>query len=668
VDTTKPPSKQAVQKDKPTKEVEAESIAFVVSEHFGLDTSDYSFGYVGTWSTSRELPEPKASLQTIRDASRDIINEMESHLQELQQERQTEQWRCYIIPDLMTWARPGEKEETPIEYFDTFEEAADRFRELRHQSYNTEQALNEDTGLPYARLTFGIQRDDPPSSTDLLHVQDGKNVLVDDFTRMEAFKDNPIVFDTLSRLGSEIGFKQVLVHRSMTPEEIRDFTHDHLADRLQHSGLPENQQKEYLTSFDAGYREGQLDNLKPSPSQQIIVELQDFTDWPNPYFAVTDTPERLAADIDTFTFDFDPYEYNNNLDSSDSAYAEILTAISNGDTEAIQTWLSEIVDEESEYSRDAQKLLHRLETMVPTAEKEILSDILPEQPSSEISVMKPEEAAYQIGSRYLQMQVASDGSWDYSIYDRNLNLIDGGQIGDENISFFDARNDIIAEYGFPQNEPFTGIAPDRFAEMLDAHENNMKCPICPLTLMEAREQNRLEEWRICNNANETCARQFSKEYGMAYHEHRVPEFLSQMVDRYGMDRCKMVLAGTIQLAPWDGRYHQPVRTAAEQIQIPGASENHDRDTRLRYLVNCHPVMIDVAFRDLMAMEKEQNHEAEKPAPTKSTTKTKKEAVPEKKATTKRERTSVLKKLKSKQAELASAGSTAKAPNRDKPQL
>ena len=75
-------------KDRNTKEVEAESIAFVVCSHFGLDTGDYSFGYVGTWSSGKELPELKASLQTIRSASNGIITEMEAHLTEIQKERE----------------------------------------------------------------------------------------------------------------------------------------------------------------------------------------------------------------------------------------------------------------------------------------------------------------------------------------------------------------------------------------------------------------------------------------------------------------------------------------------------------------------------------------------------------------------------------------------------
>ena len=63
-------------KDRATKEVEAESVAFIVCQHFGLDTSDYSFGYLASWSNGKGLPELKASLQTIQRTSNDLINRL----------------------------------------------------------------------------------------------------------------------------------------------------------------------------------------------------------------------------------------------------------------------------------------------------------------------------------------------------------------------------------------------------------------------------------------------------------------------------------------------------------------------------------------------------------------------------------------------------------------
>ena len=78
-------------KDRNTKEVEAESVAYTVCQHFGIDTSDYSFGYIAGWSSGKEMAELKSSLDTIRRTSSELISGIETQLQELKKERVTEQ-------------------------------------------------------------------------------------------------------------------------------------------------------------------------------------------------------------------------------------------------------------------------------------------------------------------------------------------------------------------------------------------------------------------------------------------------------------------------------------------------------------------------------------------------------------------------------------------------
>ena len=71
------------------KEVEAESVAYTVCQHYGIDTSDYSFAYIAGWSHGKETPELKASLNTIRTAASEMITEIDGHMLELLQERET---------------------------------------------------------------------------------------------------------------------------------------------------------------------------------------------------------------------------------------------------------------------------------------------------------------------------------------------------------------------------------------------------------------------------------------------------------------------------------------------------------------------------------------------------------------------------------------------------
>ena len=91
IDKDAPATEQADRPDRRTREVQAESVAYAVCQHYGLDTSDYSFGYVAGWSSGRELSELKASLETIRKAANELITDIDDHLTQLQQERETKQ-------------------------------------------------------------------------------------------------------------------------------------------------------------------------------------------------------------------------------------------------------------------------------------------------------------------------------------------------------------------------------------------------------------------------------------------------------------------------------------------------------------------------------------------------------------------------------------------------
>ena len=91
IDLNAPENEQQPRVDRRTREVEAESVAYTVCQHYGLDTSDYSFGYVAGWSSGRELAELKSSLETIRSAAAEIINSIDGHIAEIQKTQDKEQ-------------------------------------------------------------------------------------------------------------------------------------------------------------------------------------------------------------------------------------------------------------------------------------------------------------------------------------------------------------------------------------------------------------------------------------------------------------------------------------------------------------------------------------------------------------------------------------------------
>lgn len=76
-------AEQGIEKDRLTKEVEAESVAYCVCSAFGVDTSEYSFPYIAGWSSGRDMKELKTSMDTIRKTAGEMIDELSEKLQEL---------------------------------------------------------------------------------------------------------------------------------------------------------------------------------------------------------------------------------------------------------------------------------------------------------------------------------------------------------------------------------------------------------------------------------------------------------------------------------------------------------------------------------------------------------------------------------------------------------
>ena len=91
IDLNAPAKKQADRPDRRTREVQAESIAYAVCQHYGLDTSDYSFSYVAQWSSGRELSELKASLETIRSTASELIKDIDKNFAELTKDKEQTQ-------------------------------------------------------------------------------------------------------------------------------------------------------------------------------------------------------------------------------------------------------------------------------------------------------------------------------------------------------------------------------------------------------------------------------------------------------------------------------------------------------------------------------------------------------------------------------------------------
>ena len=144
IDLNAPKDEQQPRVDRRTREVEAESVAYTVCQHYGLDTSDYSFGYVAGWSSGRELAELKSSLETIRSAAAEIINSIDANIAELQKAQDKEQTAGQEQPEQEAPAPEQEAAKAAEPDKDTFSiyqlKRGDETRDFRFEPYDRLQA------------------------------------------------------------------------------------------------------------------------------------------------------------------------------------------------------------------------------------------------------------------------------------------------------------------------------------------------------------------------------------------------------------------------------------------------------------------------------------------------------------------------------------------------
>ncbi len=160
-----------------------------------------------------------------------------------------------------------------------------------------------------------------------------------------------------------------------------------------------------------------------------------------------DPLEKLASDIDAFVAEFDPYEYADQVKSSEVHISEIKSHIVNGKLSEIREYLKDIAEDAGEYSVQANGLLDELSTY----EFENY----------------PKELAYKIDDSYFSIFEVEDG-YEYSLYDSKYNLLDGGVYDDHSITIFEATYEVaeLKAVNFPF-EVYAGAEKVNFAELTE---------------------------------------------------------------------------------------------------------------------------------------------------------------------------------------------------------
>lgn len=153
---------------------EAESIAYAVCQHYGLDTSDYSFSYVAQWSSGRELSELKASLETIRSTASELIKDIDKNFAELTKDKEQTQAQEAQAEE-PTPEQPQPEQDTPQE--ETTEPTAEPPQEekagadepaadtTKAEKAATEEPAKEDAQTEQTEDTFPT-----PDPLSLIHI------------------------------------------------------------------------------------------------------------------------------------------------------------------------------------------------------------------------------------------------------------------------------------------------------------------------------------------------------------------------------------------------------------------------------------------------------------------------------------------------------------------
>ena len=225
-----------------------------------------------------------------------------------------------------------------------------------------------------------------------------------------------------------------------------------------------------------------------------------------------DPIEQLAADIDQFTFDYDPYEYRNNADSREDALHELTATLRSGDASGVREWLQNIVneDEPDETTQKAAELMGRLDQLVPMTEPEpdpnlvkmadeamamgvdtdwnsdkefpLSFDTESPQPSAEYR----EDLLVLDDTTYLHVQPCDTG-WDYTLYDvATMKQLDGGQLDGANMGRSEAIRHICEDLGL--GDKSIKYAPLSMIETLYEQASQQTAEAAAALLPDAQEQ------------------------------------------------------------------------------------------------------------------------------------------------------------------------------------
>ena len=391
------------EKDQLTKETEAESIAFTVCSALGIDTSDYSFPYVASWASGKELKELKDSMDTIRLTAADFLEKLETAVAERSVERMTAmEYAEKLIED---------KEQEKTIFDNSQRNLIVNFAYKLDDRAATEELANNLAAAVVAENTEEINRLMWEAEEKIESLPDGM-IGLSEMHEYGYLKDDvlPLTKEGARewhRLGERIYplFQDGTAGDFASQEEIEQ--HDGIfgikADAWSVILLEKNEEyledeyarpdaaltvisrEQALRLFDEG-KQIYLIRISPWP---VLVTGREEIERGSDYFQIAKEDlekdkqkamegnekapvEKLAADLDDFAFDFDFYHYKDSVEDREQAVEALKEQIQAGDIQPIREWLQVAVEEsEGESAEKAVELITRLDALVK--EQKLLS-------------------------------------------------------------------------------------------------------------------------------------------------------------------------------------------------------------------------------------------------------------------------------------------------------
>ena len=391
------------EKDRLTKETEAESIAFTVCSVLGIDTSDYSFPYVASWASGKEMKELKDSMDTIRLTAADFLEKLEAAVAERSVERMTAmEYAEKLIAD---------KERDKTVFDNSQRNLIVNFAYKLDDRAATEELANNLAAAVAAENTEEINRLMWEAEEKIVSLPDGM-IGLSEMHEYGYLKDDvlPLTKEGARewhRLGERIYplFQDGTAGDFASQEEIEQ--HDGIfgikADAWSAILLEKNEEyledeyarpdaaltvisrEQALRLFDVG-KQIYLIRISPWP---VLVTGREEIERESDYFQIAKEDlekdkqktmengekapvEKLAVDLDDYAFDFDFYHYKDSVEDREQAVEALKEQIQAGDVQTIGEWLQAAVEEsEGESAEKAAELITRMDAVVK--EQKLLS-------------------------------------------------------------------------------------------------------------------------------------------------------------------------------------------------------------------------------------------------------------------------------------------------------